>query len=361
MMDNNFKNPRSTQVGFGFEREVMRGWVVTADVDWIKTVHLERNTELNLPMPTGICPATQLTACLNATTGRPQYGLTLTNHTDPVSGLTVPGGVPRPIASLGSVQARTSNGKSLYRALTIGTRYNASKRVQLQMYYTRSEGLSDDDNERNAGGISYSDASTPLYYSREYYFSTQDRRQQFVASPVVTLPFGFEVATSLRFLSGVPLFSTSSSALLDVSTGSDLNQDKVSGNDRPFFAPGVMMHRNQFRQPGFKTIDLRIQKTQKVAEGKDIVASVDLFNLFNWMNLQYASNTELNYCGTFTSFGVTTGSSASATCGFAAPTNPAFMKFQDMTLQGILHGSPYLTNSAPGPVRQVQFAFKFVF
>jgi hypothetical protein len=261
---------------------------------------------------------------------------------------------------LGSVQARIANGKGLYRAAVVSSRYHG-KHLELNMYYTFSENLADDDQERNAGGISYSDASSPQFFSKEYYYSSQDRRHQFVAAPIYFAPWGLEFASSFRFLSAAPLFSTASSALLDVSTGSDLNQDRVSGNDRPFLAPGLMMHRNQFRGAGQKFIDFRVQKSVKVGEGKNIVASADFFNIFNWTNLQYASNTELNYCGTFTSFGVTSGASATATCGFGAPTNPEFKQFRDVTAQGVAHGSPLLTQSSPGPVRQVQFAFKFVF
>jgi hypothetical protein len=338
MMDNHFENPRSYQAGFGIEREVMNNWTVTIDADWIKTVHLERNMELDLPLPT-----------INAQSGRPQYGLTA--------------GVSRPIKTLNSFSARVSNAKALYRALTIGTRYNASKHLQLNAYYTLSENLSDDDQERNAGGISYSDASSPVFFSREYYFSAQDRKHQFVASPVFFAPWGIELASSMRFVSGQPLYNTGSSAFPDISINSDSagNQDRVTTNDRPFSAFGVMFPRYAFRQPGVKSMDFRVQKTVKLTESKNIVASMDFFNAFNWMNLQYGGS-ELNYCGTFTSFATTTGSNATATCGFAGPTNPVFMQFRDVTAKGVANGTPYLgSNTNPGPVRQIQFAFKFIF
>jgi hypothetical protein len=108
-------------------------------------------------------------------------------------------------------------------------------------------------------------------------------------------------------------------------------------------------------------MDFRVQKTVKLTESKNIVASMDFFNAFNWMNLQYGGS-ELNYCGTFTSFATTTGSNATATCGFAGPTNPVFMQFRDVTAKGVANGTPYLgSNTNPGPVRQIQFAFKFIF
>src|ERR1044071_4108813 len=48
----NFKNPKSYQLGIGVEREVASGLTMGADFIYVKAVHLERNREVNIPLPT---------------------------------------------------------------------------------------------------------------------------------------------------------------------------------------------------------------------------------------------------------------------------------------------------------------------
>ena len=73
-----FENPVSYQFGGGVEHEWRRDIVIGADFSWVKTVHLERNVDINLPAPSSLNPATQ----------RPIY---IRNN--------------RPITSLGSIRA----------------------------------------------------------------------------------------------------------------------------------------------------------------------------------------------------------------------------------------------------------------
>ena len=46
-----FKNPKSYQGGFGVEREINSSLTVGADFNYVNTVHLQRNRDLNLPLP----------------------------------------------------------------------------------------------------------------------------------------------------------------------------------------------------------------------------------------------------------------------------------------------------------------------
>src|SRR5205085_2094047 len=104
---------------------------------------------------------------------------------------------------------------------------------QFNAFYTLSRSLSDDDNERDAGGVG---AVNTFDLAPEYNYSRLDRRHQFVANPVVTLPFLIEVSSAIRLLSGRPL---------DATFGSDANRDTVN-NDRPYRSPGVPFERNAF-------------------------------------------------------------------------------------------------------------------
>ncbi len=315
LTDIRFKNPRSYQAGFGFEREIANGITAGIEGTWVKTVYLERNRELNIKPPNAVDAA-----------GRPLYGLTRPSS-DPLR-------QTRPISTLDSIQARDSSAQSLYRGITFRTSMHR-KRYQLNAYYTLSENLSDDDNERSAGGISYVDH---FNFAPEYYFSELDRKHMFVASPVVFLPFDFEVSSAVRLYSGAPITAT---------LGSDANQDRVN-NDRPFKAVGVPFKRNQFRNRALSFVDLRVQKGIKLTESKKLKISTEFFNLFNFMNITYSGSTVTNFCS----------STSATTCGIpggAWSANPNFLRLRDATTGALIQ------SNNPGAPFQVQFSARFEF
>src|SRR4029077_18067538 len=114
--------PRAFQAGLGVDQEIGRGFVVSAQLNYVNTVHLERNRDYNLPAPT-----------LRAADGR--YTFNRAN---------------RPLPQFGQITLRESSARSMYRGASFSTRYNASKRIQLGLQYTVAQAYSDDDNERDA-------------------------------------------------------------------------------------------------------------------------------------------------------------------------------------------------------------------
>lgn len=328
LVDRRFHNPTSYQAGFGFEREIAHNWTLGTDFVWVNTVFLERNLELNLPVPT-----------ISATdpARRPQYGV-------------ASNAVARPISKMGSIQARDSSARSLYRGLTFNTTMRR-KWGQFMVYYTLSQNNSNDDNERDSGGIKYENAfpvcgggvCAPGLAS-QYGFSNLDRKHQFVASPVFYLPKGFEVSSAIRYLTGAPFDATQG--------GSDLNGDTVRSNDYVFSAVGVPLRRNSFRNLGFSTVDLRVQKAIKFKESMQLKISAEMFNLFNAMNITYGGNTSLNFC-----------TPTSNVCGISGQTwtqNIDFRSLRENTATSPFVGQ-YLGNNNPGAPFQVQFSARFQF
>src|SRR5262245_25906900 len=246
----NYKNPRSYQFGIGVERELGGGFTFGADYSQVNTVHLQRNRELNLGLPilrsTAIDPAQ-----------RPFYG-----------------GQSRPISSLGSVQLRESSARSVFQSAVFRAQFRR-KWGQFSAFYTLSRSLSDDDNERDSGGVSYVDNFNLL---QEFNYSRLDRRHQFVANPVFFLPYAFEVSSAIRLLSGVPV---------DARAGADLNGDTVN-NDRPYQAAGLPFKRNAFRNRPVYNVDFRLQKGFNFTERARLTLSAEMFNIFNFDNIQYA-------------------------------------------------------------------------
>jgi len=337
----NFKNPMSFQFGGGFEREVAKGITVGLDYSQVNTVYLQRNRELNLPAPVSLAAfaaanGVVLTSPNDDAAQRPYIGV--------VRGSGLPSTLPlraRPIPSLASVQMRESSARSLYRGLTF--RMNMSnKRVRLNTFYTLSKNLSNDDNERDAGGVLY---DNPADLTTEYGLSRLDRRHQFVANPVVFLPLGIEVASTVRLRSGVPV---------NAIVNTDLNGDGLN-NDRPMLQPGYEIRRNAFRNKNVYDIDLRIQKGFKFGESRRLILSSEFFNVFNFSNVQIASTTTTSYCAT-----------SNQRCGLDGITNPNFLQVREQRPTATVNGLPslgkiLLANNPGSQVFQMQVGARLQF
>jgi hypothetical protein len=354
-----FKNPRSFQFGFAFEREVSRGFTVGIDYAHVKTDRIQRNRDLNLPAPLS---AEQYVEFLRTSNTAANFNTMVTNGTigqilqsrrtfiaiNQPAGLTFPTGSvttrQRPTQAqqgfaLGAVQVRESTAKSLYRGLTFRARYN-HRRAQINAYYVFSRSLGDDDNERDAGGVAFADAYD---LRREYGPSRLDRENQFVANPVIFLPYGFEVSSAIRLRSGNPI---------NVTSGADLNGDGVN-NDRPLLVPGLTYRRNDFRNRSIYDVDLRLQKGFTLGERKRLVFTSEFFNLLNRSNIIFPSaNTATSsgqagqFCG-----------QASQLCGLNGVTNLNFLRTTDANTGAIL-----VNNTNPGSqVFQMQLGARFQF
>jgi Carboxypeptidase regulatory-like domain len=305
-----YKNPQSFQFGFGFEHEWFKDIVIGVDYSQINTSHLQRNIDINLPSPTGV----------DATTGR-----VLVNR------------ATRPLTNIGTIQLRDSSARSQYRGLTF--RGNIVKKWgRINAFYTLSKSLSDDDNERDAGGVLY---DNPYNLSTEYYLSRLDRRHQFVANPLFFLPLGFEVSSAIRIRAGSPINSA---------VGSDLNGDGNT-NERPIIVPGVELKRNYFYNKPITDIDLRVQKGFNFSEKRRIIFSAEFFNILNLSNTQFAGSATTNYC-----------SNTLANCGLSGITNINFLNLIQQTTTATNFGKLNLAGTNPGSqVFQMQLGARFQF
>ena len=309
-----YKNPKAYQAGFGVERQVSDSLSLGADFTYVNTVHLQRNRDLNLPLPVLRTPTVDPAQ-------RPFFGVRT--------------GTPRPITSLGSITVRESTAHSLYRGLTLRAKFQ-KKWGQFNTFYTLSKNVGNDDNERDATGFRFENA---FNLEPEYADSNIDRRHQFVASPIFFLPHGFDVSSAIRLFSGVPV---------DASSGlTDPNGD-LGGPDRPYSGPGVPFKRNAFRNKAFYGVDVHGSKHFDIAEGKRLVFSIDIFNIFNLQNISLAG-TSTTFCAP-----------ATASCGFLGPTNPNWLQVRDQNLASTRLGN-LLLNNTPGAPFQMQLGARFQF
>ncbi|HEY7189575.1 MAG TPA: carboxypeptidase regulatory-like domain-containing protein [Vicinamibacterales bacterium] len=303
-VDKDFKNPRAKQLGFGFERELAPRLVAGADFTYVKTDRLERNVDLNLstPVPAAGDPAL-----------RPVYP------------------TARPVSGLGQVQIRESSARSDYKALSLTSKFDR-RWGQLSASYVLSKSMSDDDNERDSGGVGYENG---FNLDPEWSPARLDRRHQFNGYALFFLPHGFDVSSGYRFLSGLPI---------DASFGRDINNSR-GGPDRPFSGPGVPFERNAFRNEPFKEVNFRAQWGLNLMNGRRVKVTAEVFNLFNFENIQLSGTAVTNYCA----------GTAPLDCGFSAPTNPNFLALKDSVTGQLIQ------TNIPGAPRQVQLGVRYEF
>lgn len=322
-----FRNPRSVQFGAGVEREVAKGLTLGATFDYVNTVNLNRNRDVNVPVPT------IRTGDLSR---RPFYNVDAQ-------------GQNRPLRGLSFIQIREASARSLFRAFTMRGQLRR-KFGQFDAFYTLSKNLDDDSTERNATFAEYDDSFNLI---PEYNFSRLDRKHQFVFNTVLNAPFGFQVSTTGRFRSGTPLDATVSgitgisaaAVTLSGSTSGDLNGDRGNFSDRPYTAPGVPSKRNSYRNTSFYNVDLRLQRDFKFGEKYRLSPTFEAFNVFKFKNIEYAGTAALNYGNP----GVN-----ELTGAVLAPTNPTFLRIRDAN-------GNYLLNNRPGSPLQMQIGLRFEF
>ena len=310
LMDRDFRNPAARQAGAGVQHEISPGWSLGADLLVVDTIRLERNRDLNIPRPT-VRPEDPAQ--------RPFFGLR--------------SGTARPVPGLDGITVRESTASALYRALTFSSEIRRPW-GQFHVHYVLSKNESNDDNERDAGGVSY---ENPYDLTSEYGPSTLDRRHQFHLNGLVMLPGGIDVSTGMYILSGAPF---------DARMGADSNEDR-GGADRPYTAPGLPFTRNAFRDEPIADINLRVQKRFPLGGTRQALVSWECFNLFNLDNvtLDQGFSTVANYCA----------SSRDLSCGLdGRPSNPNFAQTRG-------EDGEYLTGNLPGSPFQMQIGFRLLF
>jgi hypothetical protein len=378
-----FKNPRSVQFGFGVEHEMAKDFVVGIDYSNVNTKRLQRNRDINIPAPlTGqqyaaFLQANNTAAVYNALVSNGTIGQILQTGRQYIA-INAPAGLPTSVTipnptgtgtttasvnltrlrptndltlnpnnrfALGSVQIRESTAKSLFQGLTFRMRLRR-KWGQINAYYTLSKSISDDDNERDSGGVGF---ANPYDLRGEYGPSRLDRTHQFVASPVFFLPYGFEVSSAIRLRSGTPL---------NVTAGGDLNGDSVN-NDRPLLVPGVEFTRNFFRNNTIYDVDLRVQKVFGFGERRRLVFSAEFFNIINRANILFPqpnTSTSSGFIGQYCT-------TVSQLCGLDGQTNVNFLQLREQNPASSNFGNLSINNNInPGSqVFQVQLGARFQF
>jgi Carboxypeptidase regulatory-like domain/TonB dependent receptor len=242
--------PVAYHTTFGFQHEIGRGWLASADYVNSRGRDLIRIVDTNPPTP-------------------PTY-------------------LTRPDPTHGFVRILESTGYSDYDGLLVSLKGRVSTRDMLQVAYTLSSYKTTTEADNNV--LQQDD----LNKNDSYGYGDFDQRHRLVVSGYVTLPWHIQFGALLTARSGVPF---------NITTGADNIPNSVV-NDRPNLAPGAevgtddMKDRSSFINPGraagnlprnagrrapYWTLDARLSKRFRIG-ATSIEPLVEAFNLTNRVN-----------------------------------------------------------------------------
>ncbi|MFL6231138.1 MAG: carboxypeptidase regulatory-like domain-containing protein, partial [Pyrinomonadaceae bacterium] len=193
--------------------------------------------------------------------------------------------------AIGQQIVHSSEGNSIYYAMTTSVLKRFSRGFQLRASYTYSKAL-DDVTDFNGGLTPY----LPTRRNLEKGLSSFDLRHSFVASGTFDSPFQVGdhnwISRALADITLSPIVTLRSGFPFNLFIGRDVNGD-LNSTDRPFHAP-----RNSGRGENFYSVDLRLSKRfylRQNSEGPRVEFIVEATNLFNHVNFLRVNDV---VCGT---------------------------------------------------------------
>jgi hypothetical protein len=245
IIDENFRNPRTTSVTAAYEREILPGISASLNYVYAKADRLTR----------------------------------FVNRNDPVFGNGTDGPFTSALAGgngIGNLTTVESTARSEYNGVTVGiARRNASD-YNFEVNYTLASDKSDDDNERDPFTFRYARANR---LDREFGYSDRDQRHRLNAFLLNTLPGKFFLNNRFTYTSAQPVSEKCGPG--NVGTGQRGGAaDRVCAN-------GTILDRNTLRRDNaFASWDLRISRPFAVRSGQSVEAIVEVFNVLGRNNFK---------------------------------------------------------------------------
>lgn len=247
-------NPYNVQLSFGVQREMFKGWTLTADVIRSRTLKQQRVNDINAPAPFVRTAPGEMRAAAAADLTRP-FGTTF-------RGVRV-----RKVAVI------ENTASSSYSALDIGLLKRLTRRFVFESHYVLSSSLTDsmffgeaDTGIPNQFGVADPGERAPS----DFY-----QRHRLVAHGIFELPFKTQLSAIATLASGLPV---------NPLTGLDDNGDGYK-TDRP-----IGLARNSFRTPAQTNFDASLAKRLALRDGLTLELRGEVFNIFNRSNFIKLNN-----------------------------------------------------------------------
>ena len=259
-----FENPRSQVSTFGVEREVARGFFLSADYVHQQVTHLDRTVDLNAPLPFDRTAPGQF-RCAPGVAGpcTAAQAVTAANNLRPI--VPANGGVRQ-------VNVLMNLGRADYNGLQTLFTYRGNRRIFASVSYTLSKATNTIEPDGN--GINPNQGIITRLGEEERGPSVVDQRHRAVFTFNYHFPYNITAGTVTMLASSRPFTAT---------TGVDNNGDGAA-NDRPV-VNGVVIPKSAFQGTPTSDVSTFVEGRIKLNESKSIVLRLEGFNLFNHANM----------------------------------------------------------------------------
>jgi Carboxypeptidase regulatory-like domain/TonB dependent receptor-like, beta-barrel len=233
VFDREYANPRTYTFNVGYEHELIPNMSAYADYTYARGRHLTRFFNYNRATP----------VCCDMGPGTGDVYSYLGSPFSP---------------QLNEVMVTTSLGKSEYNGLTLGVRKRFSQRYQLEANYVLSRDKDDDSNERDP----FRDRSFNFFdHSLDYALSDRDIRHKFNFFGYFEVPWALMLNTRVQARGAQPITAS------------------------PRALNGVDRGRNGERKDNeYFSFDWRLSRPIRLANGTEIIPTIEMFNTFNNAN-----------------------------------------------------------------------------
>ena len=245
IIDENFRNPRTTSVTAAYEREILPG--ISASLNYV------------------YAKADRLTRFVN------RNDAVFFNGTDGPFSSSLPGG-----NGIGTLTTVESTARSEYNGVTVGLARRNAADYNFEFNYTLAFDKSDDDNERDPFTFRYARANR---LDREWGYSDRDQRHRVNAFLLNKLPGKFFLNNRVTYTSAQPASEKCGAG--NVGTGTrGASGDRVCAN-------GTILQRNTLRRDNaYASWDLRLSRPFAVRAGQNVEAIFEVFNVLGRNNFK---------------------------------------------------------------------------
>ncbi len=246
VIDENFRNPRTTSVTAAYEREIAPG--ISASLNYV------------------YAKADRLTRFVN------RNDVIFGNGTTEGPFTTALGGGN----GIGTLTTVESTARSEYNGVTLGLARRGTSDYQFEFNYTLAFDKSDDDNERDPFTFRYARANR---LDREFGYSDRDQRHRLNAFILNKLPGRFLLNNRFTYTSAQPVSEKCGAG--NVGTGERGGAaDRVCPN-------GSILDRNTLRRDNsYASWDLRLSRPFTVRSGQTLEGIVEVFNVLGRNNFK---------------------------------------------------------------------------
>jgi len=281
-------NPYSEQWTLGVERQLGRGWVLSADYLGSHTVHVVRTLDVDPPTPFIRTAQGQSRSAQAANCTRPLWIMFYAE-----AGRTCNTSTPNPPQPAYSViDTDVNDGFVRYEALNVSLSHQFADRIAMLASYVYSHAIDNVDPDAPGGN-----PNDPNFIGQqEVGNAIFDQRHRFVLSGTYSAPLGFHVGGVATLASGLPF---------NIVTGTNNSGDTGVTTDRPVIN-GAVVSRNAGRGRPIYDISPFLEKEFPIrGERLRLRARAEAFNVFNHANF-------VGYSGTY-------GNGATPGPGFGQP------------------------------------------